>query len=114
MERALNDMRNLPNVITEFLSLYADAIPLYLKLKEYLLFVILTVNVLMKPFLNKSFNAILKSLFYDFYIDLILNSGMIGTTGVALDFIYQGIAKNRISLAPLSATQALLQDGPVC
>jgi hypothetical protein len=25
MERALNDMRNLPNVITEFLSLYADA-----------------------------------------------------------------------------------------
>jgi hypothetical protein len=31
-------------------------------------------------------------------IDLILNSGMIGTTGVALDFIYQGIAKNRISL----------------
>jgi hypothetical protein len=27
---------------------------------------------------------------------------MIGTTGVALDFIYQGIAKNRISLAPLS------------
>jgi hypothetical protein len=23
-------------------------------------------------------------------IDLILNSGMIGTTGVALDFIYQG------------------------
>jgi hypothetical protein len=32
---------------------------------------------------------------------------MIGTTGVALDFIYQGIAKNRISLAPLSATQAL-------
>jgi hypothetical protein len=25
MERTLNDMRNLPNVITEFLSLYADA-----------------------------------------------------------------------------------------
>ena len=46
-------------------------------------------------------------------IDLILNSGMIGTTGVALDFIYQGIARNRISLAPLSATQALLQDGRV-
>jgi hypothetical protein len=38
---------------------------------------------------------------------------MIGTTGVALDFIYQGIAKNRISLAPLSATQALLQDGKI-
>jgi hypothetical protein len=32
---------------------------------------------------------------------------MIGTTGVALDFIYQGIARNRISLAPLSATQAV-------
>jgi hypothetical protein len=32
---------------------------------------------------------------------------------VALDFIYQGIAKNRISLAPLSATQALLQDGKI-
>jgi hypothetical protein len=25
MERMLNDMSNLPNVITEFLSLYADA-----------------------------------------------------------------------------------------
>jgi hypothetical protein len=37
-------------------------------------------------------------------IDLILNSGMIGTTGIALDFIYQGIARNRISLAPLLQT----------
>jgi hypothetical protein len=46
----------------------------------------------MKPFLNKSFNAILKSLFDNFH---------------------KGIAKNRISLAPLSATQALLQDGKI-
>jgi hypothetical protein len=35
---------------------------------------------------------------------------MIGTTGVALDFIYQGIAKNRISLAPLSATHERLKN----
>jgi hypothetical protein len=40
-------------------------------------------------------------------IDLILNSGMIGTTGVTLDFIYQGIARNRISLAPLTYSSLL-------
>jgi hypothetical protein len=63
-----NNTSNLTYTLSEEKPLYValkSSVPLYLKLKEYLLFVILTVNVLMNPFLNKSFNAILKSLLYN-------------------------------------------------
>lgn len=46
-------------------------------------------------------------------IDFILNSGIIGTTGIVMDLMYQGIANNRISLAPLSVTQGVIQEGKI-